>query len=118
MILASKCRPSISFGTAFARCFALFQFEAEEGESVSTIPNSTPHFTPRRRTQLRMVRPSVLDLRFTGDPWIVEESEGRLLLCLGDYHLAGIRGLGIDLPSLNLALDRLRSRRPRPRRRA
>jgi len=63
-----------------------------------------------------MVRPSVLDLRFTGDPWIVEESDERLLICLGDYRLADIRGVGIDLPSLNLALDRMRHRRPRPRR--
>ncbi len=84
---------------------------------MSATSHSIPHFPSQRRGLLRMVRPSVLDLRFTGDPWIVEESEGRLLLCLGDYHLAGIRGSGIDLPSLNLALDRLRSRRPRPRRR-
>jgi len=79
------------------------------------MPVAQSSTSPHRRTLLRMVRPSVLDLRFIGDPWIVEESDGRLLLCLGDYHLAGIRGLGIDVPSLNFVLDRLRNRRPRRR---
>lgn len=62
-----------------------------------------------------MVRPSLLDLRFTGDPWIVQQSDGLLLLCLGDTRLADIQGIGIDVPSLNLALDRMRHRRPRRR---
>jgi hypothetical protein len=64
---------------------------------------------------LRMVRPSLLDLRFTGDPWIVKSSAGPCKLCLGDTCLAGINAIGIDLPSLNLVLDRMRHRRPRPR---
>ena len=41
--------------------------------------SSPPHLRlhlPRRRPALRMVRPSLLDLRFTGDPWIVDRKDG------------------------------------------
>jgi len=62
-----------------------------------------------------MVRPSLLDLRFTGDPWIVDAQDGTFTLCLGDYCLAGIRGVTFDLPSFNKVFDRLRNRRPRRR---
>jgi hypothetical protein len=62
-----------------------------------------------------MVRPSLLDLRFTGDPWIVDHNDGTFKLCLGDYCLVGIAGVTFDLPSFNQVLDRLRSRRPRRR---
>ena len=64
---------------------------------------------------LRMVRPSLLDLRFTGDPWIVDRNDGSFSLCLGDYCLAGIRGVTIDLPSFNQVFDRMRNRRSRRR---
>jgi len=70
---------------------------------------------PRRRSPLRMVRPSLLDLRFTGDPWIVDREDGTFRLCLGDTCLAGIRGVTFDLPSFNQVFDRLRSRRGRRR---
>src|SRR5262249_3500964 len=62
---------------------------------------------------LRMVRPSLIDPRFTGDPWIVDCGGGAFSLCLGDYCLAGISGVTIDLPSFNQVFDRLRNRRPR-----
>ena len=68
-----------------------------------------------RRALLKMVRPSLLDLRFTGDPWIVARSDGTFNLCLGDYCLAGIHGVSLDLPSLNQVLDRMRHRRPQRR---
>jgi hypothetical protein len=60
-----------------------------------------------------MVRPSLLDLRFVGDPWIVSQGNGDFSLCLGDTRLAGIQGVAIDLPSLNQTLDRMRHRRRR-----
>jgi hypothetical protein len=63
-----------------------------------------------------MTRPSVLDLRFTGDPWIEERRDGVFRIFLGDYCLAGVHGSTIDLPSLNLSLDRMRHRRPRVKR--
>ena len=62
-----------------------------------------------------MVRPSLLDLRFTGDPWVVDRNDGSFELCLGDYCLAGICGMTFDLPTFNQVLDRMRSRRPRRR---
>ena len=71
-----------------------------------------------KRNPLRMVRPSLLDLRFTGDPWIVDREDGSFRLFLGDYCLTGFQGMTLDLPSFNQVLDRLRSRRPRPRSRA
>jgi hypothetical protein len=65
--------------------------------------------------RLRSVRPSILDLRFCGDPWIKAGQDGKLAIYLGDYRLASIDGLPIDLPGLNAMLDRVRHRRPRHR---
>lgn len=62
-----------------------------------------------------MVRPSLLDLRFTGDPWVVDRADGTFSLCLGDYCLARVAGTTFDQPSFNQVLDRLRNRRPRHR---
>jgi hypothetical protein len=59
--------------------------------------------------------PSLLDLRFTGDPWIVVPAAGSLVLCLGGYPLAHITGSALDVPSLNQLLAHARSRRPRGR---
>jgi hypothetical protein len=77
-----------------------------------TTPTSTTS-SPARRALLRMVRPSLLDLRFRGDHWIVPQSDCSCSVCLGDYRLASIQTLPLDLPSLNQVLDRMRSRRPR-----
>jgi hypothetical protein len=65
------------------------------------------------RLNLRLVRPSLLDLRFNGDSWVVDQGEESFKLCLGDYHLASIRGVALDLPSFNRLLDEARHRRPR-----
>jgi hypothetical protein len=69
---------------------------------------STPAPSP-----LRVVRPSLLDLRFVGDAWLLSGDDDSLTLSLGDYALAAITGLALDLPSLNSLLDRARHRRPR-----
>lgn len=71
---------------------------------------------PRRRDvpPFRMVRPSVLDLRFTGDPWVVARGEGGASLCLDGYQLTSLYALPFDIPSLNRTLCRLR--RPPTRR--
>ena len=63
-----------------------------------------------RGLHLRSVRPSLLDLRFTGDPWIVPQQNGVLRLCVGNTPLADIRAQALDLPSLNQTLERLRLR--------
>jgi hypothetical protein len=57
---------------------------------------------------VRCVRPSLLDVRFTGDPWIVPDEDGSAALCLDGYRLVELRVLALDLPSLNLALNRMR----------
>jgi hypothetical protein len=62
---------------------------------------------------LRVVRPSLLDLRFVGDAWLLAGDDDSLTLSLGDYPLAAITGLALDLPCLNNLLDRARHRRPR-----
>ena len=56
----------------------------------------------------RTVRPSLLDLRFTGDPWVVSRSDQGASLCLDNYQLATLSALCFDLPSLNRTLCHLR----------
>lgn len=70
---------------------------------------------PKYDLRLRSVRPSVLDRRFCGDPWIEAGQNGQFTLYLGDYSLVSIDALAIDLPALNSLLDRIRHRRPRCR---
>jgi hypothetical protein len=81
-------------------------------------PSARPVRPRRVREQpslsYRTMRPSLLDLRFRGDAWIVASGEGTLALCLGTYQLTNFRGLPLDLPSLNQLLDRVRNRRQRP----
>jgi hypothetical protein len=62
---------------------------------------------------LRTVRPSLLDLRFSGDAWLVEQTDGLAALCLGGYRLVHVQTLDVDLPTLNVLLDRARRLRPR-----
>ena len=91
----------------------MFTYLSEETTaSHQRAPRLRP---PSRQKLMRMVRPSLIDPRFTGDPWIVDEQNGTFALCLGDYCLAGIQGVPIDLPSFNQTFDRLRNRRPRRR---
>jgi hypothetical protein len=69
--------------------------------SDSSLPQG-PHFS------MRSFRPSLLDQRFTDDPWIVEADEGLAALCLGGYQLTRIRLVMLDLPSLNRLFGQLR----------
>ncbi len=57
---------------------------------------------------LRSVRPSLLDIRFTGDPWVVDHADGSASVRLDNYRLARIQTLPFDLPSLNQLLLQLR----------
>jgi hypothetical protein len=82
---------------------------------MSSLTNKSGQI-PRRLSLLRLVRPSLLDLRFTGDPWIVCQEDDICVICLGDTLLGGIRAGQLDLPSLNHAIDRLRHPRHRRRR--
>jgi hypothetical protein len=62
------------------------------------------------------VRPSLLDLRFTGDPWIEDHQDGTASLCLDDYPLARIDVLCVDVPSFYQFLTRMRQHQSRRRR--
>lgn len=78
---------------------------------VSIAHAATVRFKARRAVQnltIRMVRPSLLDARFSGDPWIVDRGSGPFALCLGNYPLAWIEDLSLDLPSLNRLFSNLR----------
>src|SRR5437660_7680574 len=70
---------------------------------------------PQINVQLRCVRPSLIDPRFKGDIWIVDQGNGVLALRLGDYSLTQFMGLPLDLPTLNQRLDQVWNRRPRQR---
>jgi hypothetical protein len=54
----------------------------------------------------------LLDLRFTGDPWVAEHA-GEVALCLGDYRLVRLEVLPFDVPCLNRTLLHLRQSRAR-----
>src|SRR6266513_5527891 len=92
----------------------MFTYLSEE-TTASRQPTPCHRSPSRPKKLMRMVRPSLIDPRFTGDPWIVDEQNGTFALCLGNYCLVGIQGVPIDLPSFNQAFDRLRNRRPRRR---
>jgi hypothetical protein len=64
-------------------------------------------------TRLKTVRPSLLDLRFSGDAWVVPQPDGTPALFLGGYRLVPVVALPLDLPTLNQMLDRARHQRPR-----
>src|SRR5262249_33226616 len=67
----------------------------------------------RRDLHFHIVRPSLLDLRFCGDSWIVERDDGRFGIYLGNYCLTTVEAGVLDLPSLNNLFDTMRHRRPR-----
>jgi hypothetical protein len=79
-------------------------------ECFRILRRLTPRPSPD--LSLRSVRPSLLDRRFTGDAWVVDQGDGTLAVRLGDYNLVQITGLALDLPSLNQTLGRVWQRRP------
>lgn len=60
-------------------------------------------------------RPSLLDPRLRGDPWILPRADGTLALCFDQWEMAAVGGCLLDLPSLNTLLHRARHRYPRRR---
>lgn len=72
----------------------------------SARPAAPPAVKPL--TPLRSIRPSLLDLRFTGDPWVVDQEDGTASVRLDDYRLARIETMPFDLPSFNQLLLQLR----------
>ena len=64
--------------------------------------------SPRPLPPLRSVRPSLLDLRFIGDPQVVDHRDGSASVRLDNYSLAQIDIVPFDAPSLNRLLLQLR----------
>ncbi|MCI0456864.1 MAG: hypothetical protein L0Z62_07795 [Gemmataceae bacterium] len=62
-------------------------------------------------------RPSLLDPRLRGDPWILPRSGGGFALYFDAWEMSALAGSPLDLPSLNTLLHRMRHRNPRRRRR-
>src|SRR5437868_6273468 len=82
-----------------------------------TEPHSilVPPFCAGTSRPRSMVRPSLLDLRFTGDPWLVDDEAGIASVCLDDYRLAQVCLLSLDVPAFNrlfLGMRQSRSRYP------
>jgi hypothetical protein len=62
----------------------------------------------------------LLDLRFTGDPWVVDHADGSASLLLNNFRLARIPSLPFDVPAFNrllLVLRQCQARRQALRRR-
>jgi hypothetical protein len=60
-------------------------------------------------------RPSLLDARLRGDPWILHREDGTLALCFDAWEMAAVAASPFDLPSLNALLHQVRHRCPRRR---
>jgi hypothetical protein len=71
-------------------------------EAVASLPCRRP------ARLLRSVRPSLLDLRFTGDPCVVAHADGSASLLLNNFRLARILLGPFDVPSFNRTLLLLR----------
>jgi hypothetical protein len=50
----------------------------------------------------------LLDLRFKGDPWVVDNRDGSAAVCLGDYRLASLSISPLEVAALNRVLAQLR----------
>src|SRR5262245_52907247 len=70
---------------------------------------------PKPELHFRTVRPSLLDMRFCGDAYILRRPDGRAAIYLGDYCLASLEAGAVDLPTLNSMFNTMRHRRPRSR---
>jgi hypothetical protein len=77
---------------------------------LTFLKNPTPQalHPVKPLTPLRSVRPSLLDVRFTGDAWVVDHADGTASVRLDNYRLARIQTMPFDLPSLNQLFLQLR----------
>jgi hypothetical protein len=64
---------------------------------------------------IRPVRPSLLDLRLQGDPWITAHGE-RAQVYFDQCVLTSCGALPLDVPGLNAQLQAMRHRAPRRKR--
>jgi len=75
--------------------------------NVSVPPLVPPAPSSSRRVTVRACRPSLIDLRFKGDPWVVIK-EQQAAVCLGDFPMGQVAVSPLDVPSLNRALLQVR----------
>jgi hypothetical protein len=75
--------------------------------AIPPIVTTREHRPTTRRGHIRACRPSLIDLRFKGDPWVVAD-ECRAAVCLGDYSLGQVHICSLDVPSLNRTLLQVR----------
>lgn len=61
-----------------------------------------------RRVTLKAVRPSLTDLRFKEDTWVVRHGADATV-CLGDYPLGYIAVTPLEMPTLNRILGQIRT---------
>ncbi len=73
---------------------------------------------PSPAVRLHSVRPSLLDIRFRGDAWIVAGEDGCISLYLENSFLVRLELLSFDVATLNGTLQQMRwcrrCRRPKP----
>src|SRR5262249_26345445 len=124
--LSSPCReslasdsllnPAVSSNVAvtfhFGRCS--MSSTATAGLAPIRVVRRQP-VRPTVTVTIRLTRPSFLDLRLQGDPWIVDRGAETLGLFFNSWELTSVRGMPVDVPGFNQLLDRLRHRRPRRR---
>jgi hypothetical protein len=76
--------------------------------AVPTLVPAAPVAKPAtRRITIRACRPSFIDLRFKGDPWVVRKEQAAVV-CLGDFTMGQVTVSPLDVPSLNRALLQVR----------
>ena len=61
------------------------------------------------------VRPSLVDWRLRGDPWIGETPDALHTVFFGDYRLVNVAASPLDRHSLNQLFFQIRHRYPRKR---
>lgn len=75
--------------------------------AIPPVVTSLPQISAGRRVPLRACRPSLIDLRFKGDAWVVAK-RSQAAVCLGDFPLGQVDVSPIDVPSLNRVLSQVR----------
>jgi hypothetical protein len=61
-----------------------------------------------RRKSSKTTRPSLVDLRFKGDAWVVPHDDDTASVCLGNFSLLRVNVSPFDLPSLNRTFQQVR----------
>jgi hypothetical protein len=75
--------------------------------TIPPLVTPLPRVNVTRRVIFRSYRPSLIDLRFKGDPWVVEHDR-QAAVCLGDFPLGQVGVSPLDVPSLNRFLMQVR----------